>query len=283
MNIAIQGIQGSFHHMVADAFFGTGARLTECNSFNEIPKLIIKDSVDAGIMAMENSNIGDISSNYALIDKYDLNIQGEFFLPMRHNLMALNGQDIYDIKEVWSHPIAIQDCRRFFRYHPHIRISEERDTALAAKRISEEKIEGVAAIASKKAAEIYNLNIIKDNIQTDDLNITRFFVLTKKREHKPEDYLNNKATLRFTTHFKVDHLAEILNICVAHNLQLTKIQSLPVKSKSWSYAFLFDILFSDYHEYCKALLKLQERVASLKILGEYTESKLDIAKIESES
>ncbi|MDJ0646542.1 MAG: prephenate dehydratase [Flavobacteriaceae bacterium] len=273
MNIAIQGIQGSFHHLVALDFFGNDITLTECMSFSEIPELVITNQVDAAIMAIENSNAGAILSNYALIDNNDLNIKGEFYLPMIHNLMALKGQTIDDIKEVWSHPIAIQHCKQFFKDHPTIKIIEERDTASVAKHIKENKLKGVAAIASKKAAEIFGLTILEEEIQNDRHNMTRFFVLTKKREHQPDDYLNNKASLKFVTHHQLGNLAEILNICVKHNLNLSKIQSIPITEEPWHYAFFIDLCFDNYHKYCQALLEIEPRVDSLKILGEYLESK----------
>ena len=273
MNIAIQGIQGSFHHIVASEFFGDDVQLTHCMSFSEIPELIIKNQVDAAGMAIENSNAGAILSNYSLIDSHDLNIKGEYFLPMIHNLMALEGQSIDDIREVWSHPIAIQHCKQFFKEHPHIKIIEERDTASVAKHIKDNQLKGVAAIASKKAAEIFGLSILQEEIQNDRHNMTRFFILTKKREHQPDDYLNNKASLKFITHHKLGNLAEILNVCVKYELNLSKIQSIPITEEPWHYAFFIDLSFDDYHKYCSALLELEPRVDSLKILGEYLESK----------
>ena len=273
MNIAIQGIQGSFHHIVANEFFGEEIELTECMSFSEIPELISTNRVDAAIMAIENSNAGAILSNYSLIDNYDLNVKGEVYLPMIHNLMAYKGQTIDDIKEVWSHPIALQHCKRFFRDYPTIKIIEEKDTASVAKFINENKVKNVAAIASEKAAKIYDLDILAKEIQNDRHNMTRFFVLTKRRDHHPDDYLNNKASLKFITHHKLGNLAEILNVCVAYGLNLSKIQSIPINEEPWNYAFFIDLSFEDYHKYCQALLKLEQKVDSLKILGEYQESK----------
>ncbi len=273
MNIAIQGIQGSFHHIVASEFFGDDITLTQCMSFSEIPELITTNKVDAAVMAIENSNAGAILSNYALIDNHDLNIKGEVYLPMIHNLMAYKGQTIQDIKEVWSHPIAIQHCKQFFKDHPDIKIIEERDTASVAKYIKDNNLKGIAAIASKKAAEIFELDILEEEIQNDRHNMTRFFVLTKKREHQPDDYLNNKASLKFITHHQLGNLAEILNVCVKYQLNLSKIQSIPIAEEPWHYGFFIDLTFDDYHKYCQALLELEPKVDSLKILGEYLESK----------
>lgn len=271
MNVAIQGIKGSFHHLVANEYFGESITIEECLTFSEMPELLKTNVVDAAVMAIENSNIGDILSNYSLIDKNNLNIAGEYYLAMEHNLMALKGQTINDITEVWSHPIAIQECEVFFRNYPNIKLFEEKDTATAAKAIAEKKLKNIAAIASVKSAEIYNLDILEPNIH-DNLNLTRFFILTKKREHQPDDYLNNKASIKFTTKLKLDNLAEILNVCRDYKLQLNKIQSFPNQKRPWEYSFFMDFLFNDYHQYCKALLELQNRVQELKILGEYKEN-----------
>ncbi len=272
MNIAIQGIKGSFHHIAATDFFGKEVSLNECMSFTEIPELITKNVVDGAIMAIENSIAGAILPNYQLIDKHDLSICGEIYLPMIHNFMVLKGQKIEDIKEVWSHPIAIQHCQKFLKKHPDIRIVEERDTASVAKMIKEQKLKGVAAIASKKAAEIYDLEILEAEIQTDLLNLTRYFVLKKQRQHHPDDYLNNKASLKFITKHEIGNLVDILSIFKKHNLSLSKIQSMPITKEPWKAAFFIDLIFDDYHRYCQALLSLEEKVNELKILGEYPQN-----------
>lgn len=279
MNIAIQGIQGSFHHLVASNYFGNDITLTECMSFAEMPALIQNNTVDIAIMAIENSNTGSILSNYALIDNFNLNIQGEIYMPMLHNLMALEGQKIEDITEVWSHPIAIQHCERFFRQYPHIKIIEEKDTAFVAKQIKEKQLKGVAALASKKAAEIYDLTILEEEIQTDKLNMTRYFILTKNKDFNVDVHLHNKTSLKFTTNDELGSLAEILSTCASHRLNLTKIQSMPIANTPWSYAFFIDFAYDDYLEYCKALLAIENKVDNLKVLGEYSENKLSLKKM----
>ena len=279
MNIAILGVKGSFHHLVANEFFGNDIHLTECMSFTEMPELLKNDTVDAAIMAIENTNTGSLLSNYVLIDKYDLNIQGEVYLPMQHNLMALDGQELNDIEEVWSHPIAIKNCEGFLKKNPHIKLIEEKDTAFVAKQIHDLKIKGIAAIASKAAADIYNLNILEESIQGDRRNITRFFVLTKNRDFSIDVNLHNKASLKFITNHKLGSLAEILNICVRHNLNLSRIQSMPIVHEPWNYAFFIDHDFNDYLEYCNALLTIEKKVDTLKILGEYTRGKQELEKV----
>ena len=279
MKIAIQGIEGSFHHLVATDYFGNDIELAKSMSFNEIPELLRANAVDAGVMAIENSNSGSILSNYALIDEYDLNIQGEVYIPMIHNVMALKGQELKDIKEVWSHPIAIQHCERFFRHHPHIKIIEEKDTAYVAKQIKEKKLKGVATIASKKAAEIYGLNMLEEQIQTDSLNMTRFFILTKKRDFNIDVNLHNKTSLKIIASYNIGSLSKILNICAEYELDLSKIQSMPITGEPWNYSFFIDFTYTDYLKYCNALIVIEKQVTSLKILGEYSENKPNLTKL----
>ena len=165
--------------------------------------------------------------------------------------------------------MAIKQCQKFFRAHPEIKIIEEKDTAIVARQISEEKLEGVAAIASEKAAEIYGLEILEEEIQSDLFNMTRYFVLNKQRHHHRDDYLNDKASLKVVSKHVPGSLLEILSIFAKHNLNISKIQSMPIIKEPWSYAFFIDLTFDDYHEYCKALLILEKQVKELKILGEY--------------
>ena len=271
-NIAIQGIQGSFHHIVANHYFGNEIALKECLTFIEIPELINNNLVDGAVMAIENSLAGSILPNYALIDEYNLNIQGEVHFPIHHHLMGLKGQSLSDIKEVWSHPMAILQCRKFFRNHPHIKLVEESDTAESAKQIHEKQLKGIAAIASKKAAEIYNLHIIENKIQTRKENYTRFFILEKRNGNIQKPPIINKASLKFITKHQTGSLAEILNIFTSFNMNLSKIQSLPIIDEPWKYAFFADVIFDDYTQFEKVIAVVKEKVSSLKILGKYQQS-----------
>ncbi len=271
--IAIQGIKGSFHHIVAHQYFGDEITLKECLSFVEIPELVNAKKVDGAVMAIENSLAGSILPNYALIDEYNLQIQGEVHLPIHHHLMGLANQSLADIKEVWSHPMAILQCRKFFRNHPNIKLVEETDTAEVAQQIQEKQLKGIAAIASKKAAEIYKLNIIENEIQTRKENYTRFFILKKKNGGLVKPKVINKASLKFITNHQTGSLAEVLDVFAALNMNLSKIQSLPILDKPWNYAFFADVIFDDYTQYQQALAQIKSHVSSLKILGEYQQSK----------
>lgn len=273
MNIAIQGIKGSFHHIVANQYFGDEISLSECMSFVEIPELVNSEKVHGGVMAIENSLAGAILPNYALIDDFNLTIHGEVHLPIHHHLMCLKDQALQDINEVWSHPMAILQCQKFFREHPHIKLIEANDTAKVALQIQQEKLKGIAAIASKNAAEIYGLEVIADEIQTRKHNYTRFFILKKRNGNLNEDSTINKASLKFITKHQTGSLAEILHVFASLGLNLTKIQSVPIIDEPWQYAFFADVIFNNYTIYQNALSKIEKKVNSLKILGEYKRSK----------
>ena len=238
MKIAIQGIKGSYHHIVAEKYFGTNNEMDECMTFPEIPDKVVSGVVDVAIMAIENSIAGAILPNYALLDEAEVTIVGEYYLPIHHNLMALSGQDISDIKEVYSHPMALLQCRKFFRNYPHIHLIEDKDTADVAKRIKDNKLQGVAAIASSLAAEIYGLQIIASEIQTVKDNHTRFVIVEKNGNDLIE--APTKASIKFVLKDESGSLGEVLMELAKHKVNLSKIQSLPIIDKPWEYAFFAD-------------------------------------------
>lgn len=276
MKVAIQGIKGSFHHIVANQFFGHDIQLVECMTFSEIPVLLKNNIVDNAVMAIENSIAGAILPNYALIDEYDLNIEGEVYLNIHHHLMGLKGQKFEDIKEVWSHPMAILQCRKFFRNHPSIKLIEEKDTAEVAKRIQDNKLKGIAAIASKEAADLFDLEVIADDIQTIKHNSTRFFILKKDSNNdlNKTEGIQFKSSLRFITKHEPGSLAEVLDVFAQHGIGLTKIQSLPKIDEPWRYAFFLDLIIDNYKLYLNAIALIEKKVTHLKILGEYKQNGL---------
>ena len=270
MRVAIQGIKGSFHHIVATSYFGDNIDLVECLSFSEMPELLENEKADVLVMAIENSIAGAILPNYALIDGYGLAICGEFYLNIHHNLMALPGQTIEDITEVYSHPMALLQCRTFLKQYPHIKLIEDKDTADVAKRIQDNQLKGVAAIASSMAAESYGLEILAENIQTIKNNMTRFFILNKKEYGASMSA--NKASIKFTTSHESGSLAEILTILAKHDLNMSKIQSMPIIETPWSYAFFADFVFNKYADYFNAIKEVKKKVGAIKVLGEYTKN-----------
>ncbi len=269
--VSIQGIKGSFHHQVAIDYFGEGIDIDYCSSFVEIPERLVANESQWGVMAIENTLVGSILPNYTLIDKFNLCIHGEYHLPIHLQLMVDGDQTIDELKEVWSHPMALLQCRDFFRDYPHIKLIETSDTAKAAQRIYQEKIQGVGAIANCTASDIYNLNIIASEIQTRKKNFTRFFILNN--QPNIEQTKINKASLKFVTNHQVVSLSQVLTIFADFGMNLSKIQSIPLIDEPWEYAFFADIVFDDEKKYRKALQKVKSIVQKVKTLGEYRKGK----------
>lgn len=271
--VAIQGVKGSFHHIVSQKYFDDQVQVMECLTFDRVVDSLINSETDAAIMALENSIAGSIIPNYALIDNHNLHIVGEQYLDIQHNLMALPGQAIEDIKEVYSHPMALLQCKAFFKENPHIKLVEDKDTADVAQRIQKENLNGVAAIASLLAAEIYNLDVLAKSIQTIKHNETRFVIVNRNNHEWPEADIS-KASLKFELDHKRGSLAAILNVMSDCKLNLTKIQSLPKIETPWLYAFFVDVTFDDYKDYKKAKDIMKIMAKHFKILGEYKKTKL---------
>ena len=268
LKIAIQGIKGSNHHQVAKDCYGDDIELVECLSFDELVDKLLSKEADQGVMAIENSIAGSIIPNYALVNHNDLHIIGEYYLNIHHNLMVLKGQKISDISEVSSHPMALLQCKEYFRQYPHIKLVEDVDTAETAKRIQEQKLAHVAAIAPKVAAELYGLDIVANDIQTIKNNATRFIIVQTKKAALPEAEIT-KASIRFITDHKRGSLAAVLNVMSDCRLNLTKIQSLPVIETPWKYAFFVDVTFNDFADFTKAKSLLNIMSEDFKVLGEY--------------
>lgn len=269
-SVAIQGIKGSFHHAVAQSYYGEGLSLLECETFDASVKALLENAADQAVMAIENSIAGSIIPNYALIDQNDLQIVGEYSLSIHHNLMALPGQTLTDLQEVHSHPMALLQCKDFFKAHPHIRLVEAEDTADEARRIAENAISGIAAIASEQAAALYGLSILAPSIQTIKNNITRFVIVQKKGILVDQKNIN-KAALKFTLDHQRGSLAAVLNVMSDCQLNLTKIQSLPVIETPGKYSFFVDVTFDEFEFYDKARKLITIMASQFKILGEYAQ------------
>ncbi|TWO33388.1 prephenate dehydratase [Seonamhaeicola sediminis] len=271
--VAIQGVKGSFHHIVSQQFFDKSVHNIECLTFDEVVNSLISEESDAAIMALENSIAGSIIPNYALIDTYGLHIVGEHYVDVQHNLMVLPGQTIRDIKEVYSHPMALLQCKEFFKQYPHIKLVEDKDTAEVAQRIKHGELKGIGAIASVLAADIFELDILGKSIQTIRHNETRFVIVKRTNSEVPENEIN-KASIKFEANHKRGSLATILNVMSDCKLNLTKIQSLPIIETPWKYAFFVDITFNEYSDYKKAKSLIEIMAEGFKVLGEYKNAKL---------
>ena len=271
--IGIQGVQGSFHHQVALHYFNDTVDLDECLSFETLVDNLISNKSVAAVMAIENSIAGSIIPNYALIDKNELHINGEYYLDIHQNLMALPNQKIEDITEVHSHPIALLQCTDFLKQHPHIKLVEDTDTAATAHRIYQNNLIGIAAIGSKTAASLYNLNIISPEIQTINNNRTRFFIIGKNKTPIAEDLIN-KASIKFILNDTPGSLATVLNVMNNCKLNLTKVQSMPIIETPFQYSFFVDVVFDKYKHFEKAKKIIELLTTHFKVLGEYKNGNL---------
>jgi prephenate dehydratase len=268
LKIAIQGIQGSFHHQVAHQYFDESIQLHECSSFKEVVMSLKRNQSEKAVMAIENSIAGAILPNYALIDKNDLHIIGEFYLDIDMNLMVYPNQKIEDITEVHSHPIALLQCADFFNQYPHIKLVESSDTAITAKRIQEGLIKNIGALASPVAARTYDLEIIAKSVHTVKSNKTRFVILKKLNKEIPKELIN-KASIKFELEDNPGALATVLNVLNNSKLNLTKIQSLPIIETPFAYAFFVDVIFEKHKHFEKATKILQLMTTHFKVLGQY--------------
>lgn len=272
VRIAIQGIKGSFHHQVAQEYYCQNIEVDECLSFEELVDSLLSEKSSQAVMAIENSIAGPIIPNYALIDKNNLHIIGEHYLDIHQNLMALKGQKIEDILEVHSHPMALLQCMEYLKKFPNIKLVEDKDTAETARRIDEKQLKGIAAIASKTASEMYNLEILAPEIQTINNNMTRFVIIKKENDFVSKEEIN-RASLKFELDHKRGSLAAVLNVMSDCKLNLTKIQSLPKIETPWKYSFFVDVTFEKYEDYAKAKSLLEIMAEYFKVLGEYKNTK----------
>lgn len=273
--IAIQGVKGSFHEIAAREYFGENIELEMCDSFPELFKSLKSGKAEFGVMAIENSVAGTILPNYGLVRDSDFTVIGEVYLRIEHQLMALPGQRIEDLKEVHSHPMAILQCQKWLEKHPHIKIVESTDTADSAWMIRRSGKKRIAAIASRLAAEHCELEILAEGIETHKRNFTRFLILQEESMAVLEGAVvqADKASVCFNLSHKVGSLSQILLVLSSHGMNLTKIQSLPIVGREWQYFFHIDLEFDDYAQYERALAAIQPLVGELKILGEYERGK----------
>ncbi|GIZ09178.1 prephenate dehydratase [Flavobacterium sp. UMI-01] len=270
--IAIQGIKGSFHHQVVREYYTDEVAIDECLSFEELVDSLLSGKSTQAVMAIENSIAGPIIPNYALIDKNNLHIIGEHYLNIHQNLMALPGQTIEAIQEVYSHPMALLQCMDFLKTYPHIKIVEDKDTAETARRIQEKQLTGIAAIGSTVAAEMYGLEILAPEIQTIKNNMTRFVIINKENSFVPQNEIN-RASIKFELDHKRGSLAAVLNVMSDCKMNLTKIQSLPKIETPWKYSFFVDVTFENYADFAKAKSLIAIMAEYFKVLGEYKNTK----------
>jgi prephenate dehydratase len=267
--IAIQGFEASFHEIAAINYFGSAIQTVECSTFPKLFDVMKQQKADFAVCAIENSLAGSILPNYAFMRNSNLTIIGELYLRIEMNLMALPGQRISDIDEVHSHPMALLQCNGFFEQFSDIQLVESHDTALSAQDIKSHYIKRRGAVASKRAADLYELEILAEDIHDNKRNFTRFLVLANADNNTSSIAAFNKASLSFRAHHHPGSLAKVLSSIGNHSINLTKIQSLPVIGEEWQYYMYADLEFDDIASYKNMLEEIEPLTKELKILGEY--------------
>ena len=266
--VSIQGYEGSFHQLAARAFLGEDVDVITCATFRDVVKHAKSPACDGGFMAIENSIAGSILPNYSLLMQSGLCIAGEIYLKIRQDLMVNPGVEIKDIREVHSHPMALLQCMDYLEKHPQWKLVETEDTALSARYIHQHRHKHVAVIAGKLAAELYHLHILAKGIQSDHTNYTRFLFVrpAKSNEHRNEA---NKASVNFHTDHSRGSLARVLTIIANGNINLSKLQSMPIPGTEWKYSFHADMEFDDLHAFYKVMDAIKPITESVHILGIY--------------
>lgn len=265
--VAIQGLRGSFHHEAAELYFHDTLQLIECETFKDVIDSVTSGTADTGIMAIENSLAGSIIPNYNLVRKNKVDIVGEVGLRVRMNVIALPGTSIDQIKETHSHQMALRQCATFFENHPEIKMVESFDTAGSVKEIAEQKLEGIAAIASQQAAKEYGMEIIKAGIEDHDLNYTRFLILRKQGGEPVEGA--NKVSVYFQTGHEPGSLAKTLTIISGLGINLGKLQSHPVPSKNTLYGFFATLEIQEPDQLRDLEIVMNRLTSDFEILGMY--------------
>jgi prephenate dehydratase len=270
--VSIQGFEGSFHEEAARQFFGKEVQSICCSTFKEVIDVAAnKKQSDGGVMAIENSIAGSILPNYNLLQKSNLKIVGEIYLQIRQNLLVNPGVKLEDIKEVHSHPMALQQCFGFLDKY-NWKLVEKEDTALSAKLISQRKNKHAAAIASRLAAELYNMDVLAANIQTLKNNYTRFLILQREELATiPADV--NKASVNFHTDNSRGILSKVLAKIAEKGVDLSKLQSFPIPGSDWNYSFHADMEFDKPEKFHKVMEAIKPLTKDLKIYGVYKKGK----------
>ncbi len=266
--VSIQGYEGSFHQVAAQHFFGKDTRVLPCATFKEVIRIASnKKESDGGVMAIENSIAGSILANYNLLQKSSLKIIGEIYLQIRQNLLVNPGVKLEDIREVHSHTMALQQCYDFLDKHKW-KLVETEDTALSAKHVHQHKSKHIAAIASKLAADLFQLEVLAPNIQTLKNNYTRFLVLQRQDVAQPVNDAN-KASVNFHTDHSRGSLAKVLTKIAEGGINLSKLQSFPIPGSDFKYSFHADMEFDTIGQFDKVIEEIRPITEEVKIYGVY--------------
>lgn len=276
LRVAIQGEEGCFHELAAKEYFqNRELEIVPCKTFQDEFDAMAADPSLIGVMAIENTIAGNILTNHELLRQSQRQIIGEQRIHISHCLCAMPGQKLQDIEEVNSHPIALLQCNVFLRGAlPDAKVVEMDDTAGSAKWIMQNQMKGHAAICSEYAANLYGAEVLKSGIETNKRNFTRFLVLKDKYSdmETPSTKDINKASIEFCVKHEKGSLTKVLSILSFYNMNLTKIQSMPILGREWEYRFFLDMTFDDYLSYKRSLDAIMPFATDFMILGEYKEN-----------
>jgi prephenate dehydratase len=267
--ISIQGYEGSFHQVAAEEWFGQNVEVIPCATFREVIRVASSSAEsEGGVMAIENSIAGSILPNYNLLQQSNLRVVGEIYLQIGQNLLVNPGVKLEDIREVHSHPMALLQCIDYLERQPGWKLVETEDTALSAKHLAQRHNLHAAAIASRRAAALFGLDILAPDIQTMRNNYTRFLIL-----QRPEGLLTethpDKASVNFHTDHSRGSLARVLTKIADGGINLSKLQSFPIPGTEWEYSFHADMEFEDMDQFERVIEAMRPLTAELKIYGIY--------------
>ena len=271
--ITIQGVAGCFHDAAAHLYFeGEEVETIPCESFPAMFDTLSSDSSLLGIMAVENTIAGPLLQNHELLRQSTLKVIGELKMRISHVLCALPGQEIDRLTEVNSHPMALMQCEQYLRRHPNLKIVERFDTAGSAEEIARDNLVGHAAVCGEYAAGLYGLDILERGIETNKRNFTRFLILAdplSAPELRPKEDSLDKASIVFTLPHTQGALSKVLTILSFYDINLSKIQSMPIIGREWEYRFYVDLTFNSYARYQKSIDAVRPLITDFKTLGEY--------------
>ena len=270
--VLIQGVEGCYHDAAARAYFaGEDIDVVPCDTFGDMFDMLQSDASLLGIMAIENTIAGSLLQNHELLRLSGHKIVGEHKMRISHVLAALPGQSMDGLTEVNSHPMALMQCGQYLHKHPNLKIVEKTDTAGSAREIAENHLLGHAAVCGKYAAELYGLHVLEEGIETNKRNFTRFLILADPVMAKEltAGQTIDKASLVFTLPHTQGSLAKILTIFSFYDINLSKIQSIPIIGREWEYRFFINLTFDDYVRYRQSIEAVRPLISDFKILGEY--------------
>ncbi|MBB4077682.1 prephenate dehydratase [Lewinella aquimaris] len=269
LRVSIQGYAGAFHEAAArEHFHDREVVIVPGHTFADVIGQIESGESDVALMAIENTLAGSLMANYDLLQRSDVRITGEVYLKIRQNLMALPGVGIDELREVYSHPIALVQVREFFKPWPKIKLVESADTALSALHVKESNDRTRGAVAHTLAARLYGLDILASGIETNKLNHTRFLVLERGRDTSLDE--GNKVSMSFSVSHESGSLSRVLMVLDAYKINLTKIQSTPIVGRPWQYRFYVDFLLNGSITVSEALAGIRPITKELRIQGIYT-------------